>query len=67
MKDLIEALQIFSKYKNPSRPTHCEQDVLYISLDISPTMISEEDTKRLEQLGFFVTDGYFYSHRFGSC
>ena len=30
MKDLIEALQIFSKYTDTGWPTHCEHDVMYI-------------------------------------
>jgi hypothetical protein len=71
MNDLIEALQIFSKYRNPDRPTHCEHDVLFISPEISPILVSDEDINKLEELGFFVTDEdgeeCFKSHRFGRC
>jgi hypothetical protein len=74
MNDLIEALQILSKYGNPRNPTHCEHDELTISAAIDPEEVSYEDRVRLEELGFFV--GYvngdcgeseFKSFRFGSC
>ncbi len=55
MKDLIEALQIFLKYKNETYPTHCEHDVMYI-MDVTKEEVSEEDRKRLEELGFFHDD-----------
>ena len=67
MKELIEALQIFLKYGNPSCPTYCEHDVLYIC-GISPEDVSEEDKKRLDELGFFedeLEDG-FQSFKYGS-
>jgi hypothetical protein len=71
MNDLIEALQILSKYGNPDRPTHCEHDVLTINPEISPILVSEEDINKLEELGFFVSVEYgeelFMSFRFGSC
>ena len=71
MNDLIEAFQIFSKYGNPDRPTHCEHDALYISPKISPILVSEEDINKLEELGFFVSvengEELFMSFRFGSC
>lgn len=51
MKDLIEALTIFLKYKDVDYPTHCEHDVLYI-IDITEEEVSEEDKKRLDELGF---------------
>lgn len=56
MNDLIEALQIFSKYGNPTYPIHCEHDVLMISPEISPDIVSKEDRDKLEELGFFVSD-----------
>ena len=45
MKDLIEALTILSKYLTDdeyfyNRPTHCEHEELYVSVDNSK--ISEE-------------------------
>jgi len=67
MNDLIEALQIFLKYGNPTYPTHCEHDVMWIS-EIAPKDVSAEDKERLDQLGFFVSehDNCFKSYKFGS-
>jgi len=69
MSDLIKALQIFLKYANPHYPTHCEHEVFTI-LGIESSAVSDEDKKELEQLGFFIGDGYsedaFHSFRFGS-
>lgn len=69
MKALIEALQIFLKYGNPTYPTHCEHDVLTI-VGIDPAEVSAEDTKKLDDLGFFVSTEYgdpqFRSYRYGS-
>lgn len=69
MDKLIEALQIFLKYGNPLYPTHCEHDVLYIC-EIDPKVVSEEDKKHLDDLGFFVSgeedENCFISFRFGS-
>jgi DNA-binding protein YbaB len=67
MKDLIEALQILMKYGNPDYPTHCEHDVLTINID--PSLVSEEDTKRLDKLGVFACEDeeHFQSFKFGSC
>lgn len=31
MSGLIKALQIFLKYKDLRRPTHCEHDVLFVA------------------------------------
>lgn len=66
MKDLIEALQIFLKYGNPYSPTHCEHDILMVSVhneDLDPA-----DVARLEELGFHWNDEYdcWASFRFGS-
>jgi hypothetical protein len=69
MSDLIEALQILLKYGNPKYPTNCEHDTLMIN-KIWPEDVSDEDKKRLEELGFFVSDAYgeeiFMSYKFGS-
>lgn len=51
MKDLIEALQIFRKYRDVKYPTHCEHDVLYV-VGIEREAISAEDVERLDDLGF---------------
>jgi hypothetical protein len=70
MNDLIEALQILSKYGNPMYPTHCEHDTLIINPDIQPSMVSIEDRLRLDELGFFITsrggEELFASFIFGS-
>lgn len=69
MENLIKALQIFLKYGNPSYPTHCEHDVMYIC-GINPNDVSEQDKNELDELGFFVGDEFgeeqFMSFRFGS-
>ena len=66
MDDLIEALTIFRKYGNPEYPTHCEHDEL--SVDIDPELVSDEDKKKLDDLGFLADeDGHFVSFKFGSC
>jgi hypothetical protein len=68
MKDLIEALNIFLKYKDVKWPTHCEHDVLHI-MEVTKEEVVAEDAARLEQLGFLwsVGDGGgWISFRFGS-
>ncbi len=69
LSELIEALQIFQKYGNPDSPWHCEHDVLQIC-GIEPKDVSDEDIKRLEELGFDVENPYgeecFQSYKFGS-
>lgn len=67
MDKLIEALQIFLKYGNPQYPTDCRDETL--TVDISPTLVSEEDIKRLEELGFDANEETddFYSYKYGSC
>ena len=71
MKDLIEALTILSKYLTDdeyfyNRPTNCEHEELYVSVDNSK--ISEEDLARLIDLGFILDEdtGYMVSYRYGS-
>jgi hypothetical protein len=71
MKDLIEALTILAKYMDPEEkwPTYCAHDVLHVC-HIEPEDVSEEDTKRLDELGFIPDeddDVGFKSFRFGSC
>jgi hypothetical protein len=70
MKDLIDALTIFSKYVEPDSyqanfPTHCEHDVLFVNVE--PDLVSEEDKAKLEKLSFIPNDVGFNSYRFGSC
>lgn len=67
MKDLIEALQIFSKYTDTKYPTHCEHDILLI-MEIEEDSVTKEDAKLLDELGFFWSEEYdcWASFRFGS-
>ena len=65
MEQLIRALQIFLKYGNPDYPTHCEHDEMLIC-GIDPDKVSDEDKVTLKELGFFISEGGFMSHRFGS-
>lgn len=63
---LIEALQILRRYGNPGYPTHCEHDVLTIC-GIDPDDVSDEDTARLDEIGFFVGEyDSFQSFAYGS-
>ena len=66
MEDLIKALLIFLKYGNKKYPTSCEHDILYV--DIDPSVVSYEDKKTLDELGFFVDDenDCFASFKYGS-
>lgn len=70
MDDLIKALQLFRKYGNPRKPTHCEHDVFTVNID--PELVSDEDKRALRSLGFIPGDGdggdegCFQSYRFGS-
>lgn len=66
MEKLIKALQIFLKYGNPSYPTNCDHDVLWVI--ISPNIVSEEDLKELDELGFDpdTENDCFMSYKYGS-
>jgi len=65
LSELIEALNIFLKYGDISDPTYCEHDELTVCVD--PSDVSEEDIKKLDELGFFASDEQcFKSFRFGS-
>jgi len=66
MDDLIKALQIFRKYDNPSYPTSCEHDVMYIHIEYDK--VSQDDKDKLAVLGFEENeeDNGFLSFRFGS-
>lgn len=67
MNRLIEALQIFAKYKDLKYPTMCDHDILYI-VGIAKNTISAEDQKRLKKLDFFWEEdsGCWISHHFGA-
>ena len=66
MDELIQALQIFSKYTDKLYPTGCEHDELYVY--VSPDDVSEEDITLLDALGFVEDRGSdrFYSFKYGS-
>lgn len=69
MEELIEALQIFLKYGNPTFPIICEHEVLHIN-GIYPENVSDEDKNKLRKLGFISGTPYgyasFYSYKYGS-
>lgn len=69
MDDLIEALKMFKEKGDTHYPFHCEHDTLYMNTEYVADQFSEEELKRLEELGFMWHEGnrYFMSHRFGSC
>lgn len=67
MEKLIEALQIFLKYKNETYPTACVHDMLVV-VGISKDEVSQEDVDKLDELGFrWNSDiGCWSSFRYGS-
>jgi len=67
MEKLIKALKIFLKYKNESRPTHCEHDIMMIA-GIEKDEISKEDKDTLNDLGFSWNREYdcYTSYKYGS-
>jgi hypothetical protein len=67
MKDLIEALTIFMKYKNVAWPTNCSRDVLAI-MEIDRKDVSDEDHARLDELGFIwdASEDVYISYRYGT-
>lgn len=64
LSNLIEALQIFLKYGDVARPTHCEHDTLMVCVD--PEKVSQEDKYKLDKLGFHISEDHFESFRYGS-
>ena len=68
INELIEALQIFSKYIPDDRfPTYCEHDILMVMV-YDASDISREDLERLKELHFYFDSEYqcFASTWFGS-
>lgn len=68
MKDLLEAVTIMSKYTDKEYPTNCNHDELRFNT-IDTTKVSEEDIKRLAELGFIDDKddiGGFLSFKYGS-
>jgi hypothetical protein len=68
MDELIEALTILRKYSDAPHPTSCDHDVLMVPV-VKWHELSEEDAKRLDELGFHDSTEYecVCSFRFGSC
>lgn len=70
MKALLEAFTIFAKYiPNMEYPTICQHDELLVLCD--PELVSEEDMKKLSELGFDPAnldtgEACFRSWRYGS-
>jgi hypothetical protein len=64
-EQLVEVFTIASKYGDKKWITHCEHDEMWLCID--GEKVSEEDKKRLDELGFFEDDGGFKSYRHGSC
>jgi len=67
MEELIKALQIFLKYGNPTYPTSCGHDTLYICC-IDPKDVCAGDLAKLSELGFEIDTNLeqFYSFKYGS-
>jgi hypothetical protein len=67
MKDLIEALTIFARYRDVRNPTNCAHDVLCI-MAVERDEVSAADRARLDALGFFWSGEHdcWASFRFGS-
>jgi hypothetical protein len=66
VKDLIEALVIFQKYRDCRNPTHCEHDVLTV---VGIGDVEHGDKVRLHELGFLRSmedPDDWISFRFGS-
>jgi hypothetical protein len=67
MENLIKALQIFLKYGNPTYPTTCEHDTLYV-VGYDDKEFSKDDIAELNKLGFEYDEelGSWVSFTFGS-
>ena len=65
MKDLIEALTIFSKYTDAGHPVFCQEDIFCVRVD--PSKVDESDLRKLEEYSFYADEDepYFYSHHYG--
>lgn len=72
MNDLIKSLQIFCKYFDGiiDNPSGCEHDIFILSVADNQEVVSKEDQKELDTLGWFYDAddlGCWCSYRFGSC
>ena len=64
MDDLIEALQILRKYKNPEFPLRWDKETLFFN--VKPKKVSNEDVEALSYLGVHpcYEEKCFISYRF---
>lgn len=62
MRDLIEALWIFSKYTSDERPINTAGEEFFVNVD--PGEVSPVDLVRLEELSFHSEGKGFVSLRF---
>jgi hypothetical protein len=62
--NLIKALQILLKYRDPEWPTSCDGDIMFIN-GVNSDDVSDEDKKRLDDLGFKVNGDGFLSYWYG--
>ena len=67
MKNLIEALTIFAKYKDLPYPTNCSHDVFAI-MGITRSEMSADDADAVVRLGFLWddTEECWISFKYGS-
>ena len=56
MKDLINILEILSKYKHVQ--VYAEHDVIYFALDID--LVSRKHCRLLRSLGCYMDEGFYY-------
>jgi hypothetical protein len=52
LKEYSEAFEIFAKYGEGRFNTYAEHDIIYAGPD--PAIVSDEDKKRLSELGWFI-------------
>ena len=66
MEKLIEALQIFLRYRNEDYPTGAEHDILLIR-SVTKKEVSKADKKRLKELNFHWDEEYesWASYKYG--
>jgi hypothetical protein len=71
MNNLIKSLVIFSKYfdGDTSYPTRCEHNTLILCVANDEDVISDEDKKELDSLGWHWSEEFecWCSFDFGSC
>lgn len=61
LAEIAEALLIFDKYDDTYPFLSAEHDIIYAG---NPEVVSVEDKKRLDELGWFVSDGDDFFSKF---